>query len=123
MSKKILIVEDDPTVVAFLTNLFQDHGYEVCSATDGFEALEVMREERPDMVTLDLEMPKEWGTRFYRKFKKDETLKDTPVLIISGMPSRHLSVRGAVAYLHKPFKAEDVIRLVRETIGESSVPA
>lgn len=123
MNKKILIVEDDPSVVTFLTNLFRDHGYEVCAATDGFEALEVMRRERPDMVTLDLEMPREWGTRFYRKFKKDEELKDTPVLIISAMPSRHLSVRGAVGYLHKPFKAEDVIRLVQETIGESPVPA
>lgn len=119
MKKKILIVEDDAVVVAYLTDLFNEHGYVVCSATDGFEALQVMREERPDLVTLDLEMPKEWGTRFYRKFKKDETLKDTPVLIISAMPSRHLSVRGAIAYLHKPFDPKEVIRLVREAIGES----
>jgi DNA-binding response OmpR family regulator len=119
MTKKILIVEDDPAVVDFLTQLFKDNGYVVCSATDGFEALGVMQEERPDLVTLDLEMPKEWGTRFYRKFKKDETLKDTPVLIISAMPSRHLSVRGAVAYLHKPFKPKEVIRIVKDTIGES----
>ncbi len=101
----------------YLTRLFRDNGYDVCSATDGVEALEVMRKERPDMVTLDLEMPKEWGTRFYRKYKKDETLKDTPVLIISAMPSRHLSVRGAVGYLHKPFEAEAVLRIVGETIG------
>jgi len=123
MRKKILIVEDDPAVVDFLSNLFRDHGYEVCAALDGFEALQVMRDERPDMVTLDLEMPKEWGTRFYRKFKKDETLKDTPVLIISAMPSRHLSVKGAVAYLHKPFQPEEVIRLVKETIGEGLATA
>lgn len=117
MAKKILIVEDDPATVDYLTRLFRDNGYDVCSATDGVEALEVMRTERPDMVTLDLEMPKEWGTRFYRKYKKDETLKDTPVLIISAMPSRHLSVRGAVGYLHKPFEAEAVLRIVGETIG------
>ncbi|MFZ7125365.1 MAG: DVU0259 family response regulator domain-containing protein [Desulfobacterales bacterium] len=119
MGKKILIVEDDPAVVNFLSLLFRDNGYDVCSATDGFYALEVMRDERPDMVTLDLEMPKEWGTRFFRKFKKDDILKDTPVLIISAMPSKHLSIRGAVGYLHKPFKPEEVIRIVRETIGEA----
>jgi len=121
MTKKILIVEDDPVVVKYLESLFKDNGYAVCSAMDGLEALEVMKRERPDLVTLDLEMPKEWGTRFYRKYKKDEALRNTPVLIISAMPSRHLSVRGAVGYLHKPFDPKEVIRLVQGAVGEVGV--
>ena len=83
----------------------------------GLEAMKVLKAERPDLITLDLEMPEEWGTRFYRKFKKEEDVKDTPVVIISGMPSRHLSVRDAVGYLAKPFDPEKVLELVKKTVG------
>lgn len=118
MAKKILVIDDDPVVVKYLTSLLEDNGYETCTAEDGKKALEVMKAEKPDLVTLDLEMPEEWGTRFYRKFKQDPELKETPVLVISGMPSRHLSVRDAVGYLHKPFEPEKVVSLVKEALAE-----
>ena len=117
MAKKILVIDDDPVVVKYLTSLLEDNGYETCTAGDGLEAMKVLKAERPDLITLDLEMPEEWGTRFYRKFKKDEEVKDTPVVIISGMPSRHLSVRDAVGYLPKPFDPEKVLELVKKTVG------
>lgn len=117
MAKKILVIDDDPVVVKYLVSLLEDNGYETCTADDGKKALEVMKAEKPDLVTLDLEMPEEWGTRFYRKFKQDEELKDTPVIVISGMPSRHLSVRDAVGYLSKPFDPEKVVALVTETLA------
>ena len=116
MAKKILIIDDDPMVVKYLTSLLEDNGYETVTAGNGKQALEVMKNEKPDLVTLDLEMPEEWGTRFYRKFKQDPDLKETPVIVISGMPSRHLSVRDAVGYLSKPFDPEKVIGLVNETL-------
>jgi CheY-like chemotaxis protein len=119
MAKKILVIDDDPVVVKYLVNILEDNGYATCTAADGKQALDVMKAERPDLVTLDLEMPEEWGPRFYRKYQKDKDLKDTPVLIISGMPSRHLSIKDAVGYLHKPFDPEKVISLVKETIGEA----
>ena len=117
MAKKILVIDDDPVVVKYLVSLLEDNGYETCTASDGLEAMKVLKAERPDLITLDLEMPEEWGTRFYRKFKKEEDLKDTPVLIISGMPSRHLSVRDAVGYLAKPFEPEKVLDLVKKAVG------
>ncbi len=117
MAKKILVIDDDPVVVKYLVNLLEDNGYDTCTAGNGLEAMNVLKEQKPDLITLDLEMPEEWGTRFYRKFKKDEELKGTPVLIISGMPSRHLSVRDAVGYLAKPFEAEKVLELVKKAIG------
>jgi CheY-like chemotaxis protein len=116
MAKKILVIDDDPMVVKYLTSLLEDNGYETVTAGNGKQALEVMKNEKPDLVTLDLEMPEEWGTRFYRKFKQDPDLKETPVIVISGMPSRHLSVRDAVGYLSKPFDPEKVIGLVNETL-------
>lgn len=114
MAKKVLVIDDDPVVVKHLSTILNDHGYGTCAAGTGIEALEVMKQEKPDLVTLDLEMPEEWGTRFYRKLKKDPDLKDTPVLVISGMPSRHLSVRDAVGYPHIPFEPEKVIELVEK---------
>ena len=117
MAKKVLVIDDDPVVVKYLVSLLEDNGYQTCTAGDGLQAMNVLKAEKPDLITLDLEMPEEWGTRFYRKFKKDEELKNTPVLIISGMPSRHLSVRDAVGYLAKPFDPEKVMELVKKAIG------
>ncbi|WP_373498343.1 DVU0259 family response regulator domain-containing protein [Desulfococcus sp.] len=117
MAKKILVIDDDPVVVKYLVSLLEDNGYQTCTAGNGLEAMKVIKAEKPDLVTLDLEMPEEWGTRFYRKFKKDDELKNTPVLIISGMPSRHLSVRDAVGYLAKPFDPEKVLELVKKAVG------
>jgi CheY-like chemotaxis protein len=77
--------------------------------------MEVLRREKPDLITLDLEMPEEWGTRFYRKLRKQGgELRDTPVLIISAMPSRHLSVRDVVGYLSKPFDPGEVIDIINQ---------
>jgi CheY-like chemotaxis protein len=117
MSKKIMVVDDDQNIVDYLVTLFEDNGYETCSASDGVEALVVMKDELPDLVTLDLEMPDEWGPRFYRKFNQDPELADTPVIVISGLSGIHLAIRKAVATVSKPFDPDQVIQIVQETIG------
>ena len=118
MAKKILVVDDDPAVVRYLVSVFKNNGYDTCEAYDGVAAMEMLQREKPDLITLDLEMPEEWGTRFYRKLRKQEApLKDTPVLIISAMPSRHLSVRDAVGYFAKPFNPDKVVEAVKKTLG------
>jgi len=116
MAKKILIVDDDPVVLKYLTTLFVDNGYETCQASDSTRAFEMLKSERPDLVTLDLQMPGEWGPRFYRKLMKEEELKDTPVIIISGIAGQH-AVKKAVAYLPKPFDPDKLLGIVRKTIG------
>lgn len=83
--KKILIVDDEPDVVSYLEMLLQDHGYATISAEDGNEALDVVRRERPDLVTLDISMPKASGTRFYRELKRDPELGSTPVLVVTAV--------------------------------------
>jgi CheY-like chemotaxis protein len=115
MAKKILVIDDDPTTVKYLVSVLKNNGFETCEAYDGVEAMEVLRREKPDLITLDLEMPEEWGTRFYRKLRKQGgELRDTPVLIISAMPSRHLSVRDVVGYLSKPFDPGEVIDIINQ---------
>ncbi len=116
MPKKILIIDDDPVVVTYLQAVFSDNGYETCSASSSMEGLEVVRQEKPDLITLDLEMPGEWGPRFYRKLRKEKDLRDIPVIVISGIDGDH-AVQNAVAFVSKPFDPEKVVGIVKNTIG------
>jgi len=116
MAKKILIIDDDPVIVKYLTTLFEDNGYEAVSANDGSKGFELLETENPDLITLDLQMPDEWGPRFYRKLSKSK-FKDTPIIVVSGMSGQH-AVRKAVAYVSKPFDPDKLIGLVRKTLGE-----
>lgn len=116
MAKKILVVDDDPIIVNYLSNLFQDNGYEICTAPNGRQALDVALRERPDLITLDLEMPDQWGPRFYRKLTQNKVLRDTPVIVISGLDGDH-AIRKAVAFVRKPFDAEKLLGIVKKTIG------
>lgn len=116
MAKKLLIVDDDPIIVKYIQNVLEDNGYETCTASNAEEAYEQLEKEKPDMITLDLEMPGEWGPRFYRKMSKDNQFKDIPVLVISGMAGKH-AVKKAVGYLAKPFDPDKLLAIVKKNIG------
>ncbi|WP_028588395.1 DVU0259 family response regulator domain-containing protein [Desulfocurvus vexinensis] len=117
MAKKIMVVDDDRDIVDYLVTLFKDNGYDTCSAFDGDQALKLLEAEAPDLVTLDLEMPKEWGPRFYRKMTQMPAFKDTPVIVISGLSGIHLAIKKAVATINKPFDPAQVLGIVKDTIG------
>jgi CheY-like chemotaxis protein len=117
MAKKIMIVDDDPNIISYLEDFFGDNGYDTCSAADGSEAMAVVRKEKPDLITLDLEMPEEWGPRFYRKLTKEEEYKKIPVIVISGLTGGKYAIQKAVASLTKPFDREQLIKIVKDTIG------
>lgn len=116
-TKKILIIDDDPDIVKYLEKLFQNNGYETLVAYDGLEAGDVAREQKPDLITLDLEMPKDWGGRFYRKLTKHKGFEDIPVVVISGLPGRDHSMKKAVGYFKKPFDPEELMGVVEGAIG------
>jgi len=118
MPKKILVIDDEPHIVKYLTVFLQDCGYETCSAADGEEGFEVLKRERPDLITLDLQMPNETGTRFYRNLSKSKEFKDVPVIVISGIPGRHLAVSKPVAVFEKPIDRDELLAAVKRTIGE-----
>lgn len=116
MPKKIMVVDDDPIIVKYLVNLFEDNGYLTCVAKDGLEAMQIAKNQRPDLITLDLEMPEQWGPRFYRDLSRDKELRDIPVIVISGLDGDH-AIRKAVAFVRKPFDAEKLLGIVKKTIG------
>lgn len=112
-----MIVDDDPAITKYLDVLFKDNGYETCIADDGKEAMAVFSKEKPDLITLDLEMPEEWGPRFFRKLSKSKGF-DTPVIVISGLSGREFSIPKAQAFFAKPFDAAEVLRKVKEILSK-----
>jgi len=83
--RKILVVDDEPHVVAYLEMLLQDHGHATVSAADGREGLEKAREHAPDLICLDITMPEESGVRMYRNLKEDPKLAHIPVLVVTAV--------------------------------------
>jgi CheY-like chemotaxis protein len=118
--KKIVIIDDEADVRRYLVAILKKNGYETVTASDGVEGLEVVRREKPDLVTLDLMMPNQSGTDFYRNLVKDKELGETPVIVISGLPGRHLAVKQPVAVFDKPVDPEGFLAAVRGAIGNGS---
>ncbi|MFO8173235.1 MAG: response regulator [Gemmatimonadota bacterium] len=127
--KKVLIVDDEPDIVSYLEMILQDNGYETLTAVNGNEALDKVREERPDLVTLDISMPEASGTRFYKELKTDPDLQDTPVFIITGVTglggdqhayeqfiSNRRLVPAPEGYFPKPLDREAFIEKVKEVL-------
>jgi CheY-like chemotaxis protein len=87
--KKILIIDDEPDIVVYLTTLLEDHDYTVISASDGQAGLELARTENPDLVCLDIMMPRKTGVALYQEIKTDPQLKKLPCIIISAYESAY----------------------------------
>ena len=81
--KKILVVDDEPDVRDFLSTCLEDAGFQVETAIDGFEALERIEKDPPDLITLDLVMPRISGIKLMRKLRKNEAWKKIPVIIVT----------------------------------------
>ena len=129
MAKKVLIVDDDPTVVAYLKTLLEDNGYAVVTAADGTQGLEKIRSDRPDLVSLDLLMPEKTGIKMFRELRKDDTIKNIPVIMVTGIAGEcqtfaefrtfisKRKIPGPEAYLEKPINQEEYLAKVREILA------
>ena len=129
MKKKILIVDDEPDIVSYLEMVLQDQGYETATAGNGNEAMEAVKRDRPDLVTLDITMPEASGTRFYKEIRLDPDLSSIPVIIVTAVTglggdkyayekfisNRHL-VPAPEAYFPKPIDREAFVEAVRELL-------
>ncbi len=89
--KRILVIDDELSIITYLTTLLEDEGYEPLCATDAETALEIAREQLPDLITLDVMMPRRSGIRLYHELKLDPALRDIPVVFVSAF-SRSSSV-------------------------------
>lgn len=122
MAKKILIADDEPNIVMALEFLMQNAGYEVRTVTDGDEALTELGEFRPDLVLLDVMMPKRNGYEICQWIRVTPALARTKVLMLTAK-GRDVDVEkglgvGADAYVTKPFATKDLVAQVRGMLGE-----
>ena len=130
MGKTVLTVDDDPDVRLFNVTVIEEHGYTPLEATNGEEGLSLIKQEKPDLVILDVLMPRESGIRLYRNLKTDKKLKDIPVILLSGIAQKSflrsqkaLTHFGGAAvpepevYLEKPVEAEELAAAIKKMIG------
>ena len=117
--KKILVTDDEPDFVTFISTILEDNGATVIRAYDGDQAMEAARREKPDLMTLDISMPGKSGVEVFDKLRKDPELSSMPVCIITGQPdTRKLIYERPVAppegYLDKPITEHDLILNIRK---------
>lgn len=128
MKKRILIVEDETDPKRFLELLFNEYGFETATASDGREALSMVKSFKPDIVTLDIIMPEESGVKFYRDLKKDSEYADLPVIIVTGITRyKDLFKRDFAtmprpfAFIEKPIDSDELLNKVREALGQLTI--
>ena len=85
MVKQVLVVDDDPNAVKYLSVVLSEHGYDPVSACDGSDGLQKIEQTKPDLIVLDIMMPKKSGLVLFKQLKKDERFKDIPILMLTGV--------------------------------------
>lgn len=127
MSQVVLVVEDDRELARSLARTLDSAGYSVQQAHDGEQAMREVEKARPDLVLLDLLLPKMDGQEVLARLKKDESTRGIPVLAMSGVfrgkgHARSLLEAGAVGLLEKPFPAEVLLGELKAVLGEPEPP-
>jgi CheY-like chemotaxis protein len=122
--RTLVVADDEPDQVTFLATVFEDHGATVVQATDGDEALAAVRSTKPDLLTLDLEMPGLDVGDVFETLRKDPEFGNLKICIITGRPElRKLiydrSVRVPEGYLDKPVTEETLVRTIRKILEVS----
>jgi len=143
MPKKILVVDDEPDSISFLTSVLEENGYDHISACDGVEGLELAQKEKPDLILLDLIMPEKSGIIMFQELRKDPDLSNIPVVIVTGASevtgvdfrnfifkqSREDDKRtvettgvtrftGPNAFVEKPVKPHELIKKIEDSLKE-----
>ena len=117
----LLIADDDPELMGILIKrLQQSEEYEFITASDGVSAVEMIRENKPDAVILDVMMPRKNGWEVLKEIRKDASLKATAVLMLTGIGSNLNEMTsplyGADAYLDKPFNFSELIFKIKRML-------
>ena len=130
MAKKVLVVDDDPDVRLFSVTVLEENGYTPFEAANGEEGLKMIKQEKPDLVILDVLMPRQSGIRLYRELKTDKSLKDIPIIILSGIAKKTFlrsqkaltefggkEVPEPKVYLEKPVEPEVLAEEIKKILS------
>jgi CheY-like chemotaxis protein len=127
--KTILVVDDEPNVRQYLRAILEDAGFPVVTAADGEEALTIIKQKKPDFISLDLVMPKKSGYKLLYELRKDLALSRIPVLIVTAHAKDELGQKdfddllenrvmsGPGTYLEKPVSPDAYVRAIQRALG------
>ena len=122
MSKKIVLAEDEPQIARLVEFKLKKEGYSVTTKENGEEALKAIKEDKPDLVLLDIMMPVMGGYEVLRRLKEDENLKSIPVIMLTAKSTvgdmDHAFNRRADGYITKPFDGETLGATIRKNLKE-----
>jgi len=120
----LLMADDDPELIGILIKRLQVLDCEIISATDGSQAWDLIKERKPDAVLLDVMMPQMNGWEVCKKIRSDEKLKDTPVLMLTGIGESLNEITsplyGANDHIDKPFNFSELLFKIRRLLANHS---
>ncbi len=130
MSYKVLVVDDDQDVRSFVVTVLEENQYIPIEAEDGVEGLEMIIKEKPDLIILDVLMPRGSGIRLYRKLKTDENFSSIPVIMFTGIAMKSFlksqkaldefdggEVPKPDIYLEKPVEPEELVQAIQKKLS------
>jgi CheY-like chemotaxis protein len=132
MGKRILIIDDEPDMITFLTTLLEDNGYETAACMSAQDGLREAIDNPPDLITLDLLMPDKSGIGLYKELKRREVLRRIPVIIVTGFTSdQHpmvdfrkfiyaRSLPGPEGFIEKPVEPSGFLDTVSRILVDQS---
>jgi len=119
--KKVLVVDDDKIIRDIVVDLMQSNGFTTIQAIDGEDGEKKAKDEKPDLIILDVVMPKKNGYQICRDLKKNEEYKHIPVILLTAKDQDSDKFwgrkQGADEYLTKPFDEDELVKLVKKYIG------
>ena len=125
LGKNILVVEDSNTQRENICRMLSEHGYRIREASDGYKALEMLENEKPDLILLDIIMPGIDGYKVMSLIKEKEYMKSVPIIMLTSRDKLIDKMRGKIsgtnAYLTKPFKSEELIEKINKCLRVGKV--
>jgi DNA-binding NarL/FixJ family response regulator len=121
--KRLLLIDDDPNLILLVKDYLEFRGYEVITAENGREALEVPEQEIPDMIICDVMMPEMDGYQFVNQVRQDERTSWIPILFLSAKGQSQDKIKGlnigADVYMVKPFEPEELVAQVEASLKQA----
>lgn len=125
VGRRVLVVDDEPEILDLVHMMLEWEGYRVLDATDGLTGIEQARTEQPDLILLDVRMPKMTGLSVLELLANDPRTADIPVIMLSVVTTqpevRQALEHGAIAYLPKPFEMKEMVHIVERVLSSDSV--
>ncbi len=123
MGEKILCIEDEPQMIDLIRLILGNEGYEVIGAEGGQKGLELMRQEKPDLILLDLMMPEMDGGDVFHRMKEEIELRDLPVIVVTAKAAQidqvlWINVAKVDDYVTKPFGPRELVDSVKKVLSQ-----